>query len=400
MSVSTLRQFLEFINSRSINSFITPASRLSIVCGNESADFDSVSSALSYAYFDYLYQVQTSQLNNITPLVPVINIPHEDLKLRKDITFMLEKEYSISEDLLFFHEDLIRWKTENNGLQIDAVLVDHNELVNESKKLIDNVIGIIDHHEDLGLYTDAKPRIVQVTGSCTSLVYNYWNGKIEDKSAMNDMIKFMYGAVLLDTANFKHKVEDPDREAVKSYQLFESESKMNLLSQDGKDTFSQEQFFKTLKKAKKDITGLSVRDIMKKDYKQFEFNVGSTGKSITVGIGSMVKSLKWLYKEYNGVEIFREECEKYRKEFNLDVVVVMSSSNDKKTGSFNREMALVSSPENQALVMKMIDAMTPILQLEPHKHIPTATCWEYKQLNVDASRKQVVPCIKRVLEQL
>lgn len=400
MSVSTLRQFLELVKSKSINSFITPLSRLSIVCGNESADFDSVSSALSYAYFDYLYQVQTTQLSNITPLLPVINIPRDDLKLRKDITFMLEKEYSINEDLLYFHEDLIKWKTQHNGLQIDAVLVDHNELVNESKKLIDNVVGIIDHHEDMGLYTDAKPRIIQVTGSCTSLIFNYWNAQIEDKSAMKDMIKFMYGAVLLDTANFKHKVEDPDREAVKNYQTLENGPTINLLSQDKNETFSQEQFFKTLKKAKKDIKGLSVRDIMKKDYKQFEFNVGSSGKSITVGIGSMVKSLKWLYKEYSGVETFREECEKYRKEFNLDVVVVMSSSKDKDTGSFTREMALVSSPENQALVTKMIAAMTPILQLEPHKHTPTATCWEYKQLNVEASRKQVVPCIKRVLEQL
>lgn len=403
MSVNTLRGFLELLKSKPIKSFVTPLTRLSIVCGNESADFDSVSSALSYAYFDYLYKLELDNNSLIIPLLPVINIPRDDLKLRKDITFMLEREYSISEDLLYFHEDLIKWREEIHDLKIDAVIVDHNELVNESKKLIDSVVGIIDHHEDLGLYKEVTPRIIKVTGSCTSLIYNYWNDMIKDKIAMKDMIKFMYGAVLLDTSNFKHKVEEPDREALKSYQTELESSNINILSNNDTNSFDQEKFFKSLKKAKKDIKGLSVRDIIRKDYKQFEFNVGSSNdRSVAIGIGSMVKSLKWLYKEYNGVETFREECEKFREEFNLDVVIVMSSFNDKQNGTFMREMALVSSPEISELILKLIKGMAPILQLTPHNYHDehTAHCYEFKQLNVEASRKQVVPCIKRVLEQL
>lgn len=416
MSPNTLRGFLELLRSRPIQSFISPLSRLSVVCGNESADFDSVASALSYAYFDYLYKQEQGQQEH-TPLIPLINIPREDLKLRKDIIYMLTEQYQISEDLLYFHEDLVHWISTFPKLTIDAILVDHNQLVNKSKDLIDNVIGIIDHHEDSGMYMDVTPRIIKVTGSCTSLVFNYWNGLIGNKLALRDMIKFMYGAVLLDTANFKHKVEDSDREALKHYK--EADDTVDILSGNHIETNRMEQdtFFKTLKKAKKDIKVLSVRDIIRKDYKQFQFPLGSAPtpetSQLTIGIGSMVKSLKWLYKEYKGIEQFRSQCESFREEFQLDLLIIMSSFNNKESGSFTREMAIVCDATRVDITNALIYGMTPLLNLQPwdKDHQPsqstttTATTtqthhWEFQQLNVEASRKQVVPAIKAVLEQL
>lgn len=428
MTISTLRGFLELLKSRPIQSCIQPhLKQLNIVCGNESADFDSVSSALSYAYFDYLYKKQQQQEayedkdsfnKDYTPLFPVINIPRGDLKLRKDIILMLNKEYQISEELLYFQEDLINWKS-NEHLTINAVLVDHNELVNKSIELIDNVTGIIDHHVDSNLYRDANPRVIKVTGSCTSLIMNYWYDLIKDKSSMVDMIKFMYGALLLDTSNFKHKVEEPDRIALNNYQQIIKGSEINTIMFNKSDfnlnnnKNDSDNFFKILKKAKKDIKGLSVKDIIKKDYKQFVFNLnGSDDNKMIVGIGSMVKPLKWMYKEYNGMNQFRKECDFFRRENQLDLLVIMSSYNDKTQNLFVREMGLICSNEKKEIVSSMINGMTPLLKLQPWQNDGDAdslvkmgdslnACfWEFKQLNVEASRKQVVPIMKQVLERL
>lgn len=413
MSVSNLKGFLELLKSRPVSSLFTTVSpslnQIKIVCGNESADFDSVSSALSYAYFDYLYQEQSQNSKTVIPLVPIINIPREDLKLRKDIVYMLTNQYSITEDLLYFREDLIKWRAENQGrLTIDSILVDHNELVNDSLDLIDNVSGIIDHHEDIGKYQDAIPRIITVTGSCTSLVYNYWAGKLRDQGAIKDVIPLLYGAALLDTANFKHKVEDPDRIALANYKLFGTGNNNEVDAMDvNKVDQYQETLFKDLKKAKKDIKGLSVRDVIRKDYKQFEFPIGDNkdGKILTVGIGSMVKSLKWLYKEYKGQDNFHAECERFREEFQLDLVVVMSSFNNKDNNNeFTREMVLVSSKPCEQITSELVAGMTPILQLSPRRGKDTAqlapNCWQFDQRNVEASRKQVVPYMKQVLSSL
>lgn len=434
MSVLTLRGFLESLKSRPIQSYIEPhLKQLNIVCGNESADFDSVSSALSYAYFDYLYkQQQQEQLYEGTstkskkynPLLPVINIPREDLKLRKDIVLMLNKEYCISEDLLYFQDDLITWKSDKQ-LTINAVLVDHNELVNKSLELIDNVTGVVDHHVDATLYMKADPRIIKATGSCTSLVMNYWYNLIEDKSSMVDMIKFMYGALLLDTANFKHKVEAPDRSALNHYYEISGgfETSTTMFNRIDFKSTGDDGFFKTLKKAKKDIKGLSVRDVIRKDYKQFVFDLsGTNGDRIIVGTSSMVKSLKWLYKKYDGIKQFRKECDLFREGNQLDLLVIMSSYNDKTQDMFTREMGLVCSSEKKEIVSSMIKGMIPLLKLEPWQKnsdndnndnnddsqsldrtedLLSQSCfWEFRQLNVEASRKQVVPIMKRILEHL
>lgn len=85
--LTNLRQQLK---SKSLNSPLT------VVTGNQSADMDSVVSALTFAYFSNLHSKQY--------IIPLINIPRRDLKLRRDIVTLLDY-YSITEDLLFFVED-------------------------------------------------------------------------------------------------------------------------------------------------------------------------------------------------------------------------------------------------------------------------------------------------------
>ena len=182
----SLRIFLEQLKTSHLPRVLGSPSKLKIVYGNESADMDSVASAITYAYFNYVYD--PTQL-----VIPIINIPRCDLPLRRDILFALDK-ISITEDLLYFNEDLNKF-IQVHEAGIETVLVDHNDL----PKLdgIRTVVGVIDHHADLGLYKDASPRVIRPTGSCSSLVFNYWIGLIKGWVRMKDAIPLSMAALVI-----------------------------------------------------------------------------------------------------------------------------------------------------------------------------------------------------------
>lgn len=381
MSSLTLRSFLFKLKQLPLGS------RLKLVTGNESADFDSVTSALSYSFYQYV--------KNETIIYPLINIPRADLALRKDILNTLEDEYKVTTDMLFFLEDLRQWRQEK--IEIDAILVDHNQLVNESGELINDVRGVIDHHEDLKLHLDANPRIVETCGSCSSLVFKYWYEQIGSLDKMTEMIYLLRGAVMLDTANFKHKMEPTD---IEMWQIYAKASPMT--------EEEAEQYFKHLKKLKKDIKGLPLRDVFRKDYKQFEMTTTSHG-SIKVGIASLVKSINWIYKHYEGPDNVRKVCQDFIQEFDIDAIMLMASYSKKDT--FKRQMVIVPSERLAAMeiIPQTIQSISGTLQLQPLEseevrttHVdPTAPpLYEFDQLNTHASRKLMVPVLKQALLSL
>ena len=298
----TIRSFLNLLKSTPVT-----ASTVKIVCGNESADLDSVASAISYAYLSYIHDDTNPQ-----PIIPVINIPREDLKLRRDIVHVL-RDVNVSEDLLFFLEDVKQWNDAKKS--IETILVDHNEVVNEAKKYVTKVIGIIDHHKDMGLYLDSSPRIVQVCGSCSSLVFKYFMESVfgPEFKPSPDVVQLCLAAGLVDTTNFTHRVEEPDLHCKELY--------TTLIPDVGMQTYT-----KTIKNAKNDISGFTARDLLRKDYKQFEFlNANNVhGGKLVMGISSIVKPMEWLYEEFNGLEKFKAICVKYREEKNIYILTIIT----------------------------------------------------------------------------
>lgn len=357
---------------------------LKIVTGNESADFDSVTSALSYSFYQYL--------KDQTFIYPLINIPKADLPLRKDILATLEDEYKVTPDMLFFIEDLRQWRKKN--IEIDAVLVDHNEAVNESSQLITKVSGIIDHHEDLKLHLDVKPRIIETCGSCSALVFKYWYSQIGSLNQMSEMVKLLRGAVMLDTANFKHKMEKTD---VEMWQLYNQISPM-----DGDEA---KHYFKHLKKLKKDIEGLSLRDVFRKDYKQFEMQTASFG-NLKIGISSLVKSIDWIYKHYQGSSEVGQVCKHFIQEFDIDAMMLMASYSKKDI--FKRQVVIVPSTQlsSTQIIPQLIQTIEEPLELkamstdELHAKVNNADLFDFDQLNTNASRKQMVPILKQAFSNL
>lgn len=379
----TIRSFLNLLKATPVTS---PTVR--IVCGNESADLDSVASAISYAYFKFIENSRDAQ-----PFIPIINIPREDLKLRRDIVHVL-KDININEDLLFFIDDMKKWKQENKN--IEAVLVDHNEVVNEAKKYINKVIGIIDHHKDMGLYMDASPRIIQVCGSCTSLVYSHFINDVLPQSytPMHDVTQLCLAAGLSDTTSFNHRVESPDLVCKELYGKFA-------------DDIDMEKYTKVIKNAKNDITGFTARDLLRKDYKQFVFtnnNKSINNGELIMGISSIVKSMDWLYEEFGGASALKQDCVKYRIEKNVDILTIMTSFVEK--GKFQRQITMIPSDETKTIAEEIITKVTDYLKLDNsnvnvlNNDGSNEKLQQFKQQNIDASRKQVAPYLGKAFEEL
>ncbi|CUM65128.1 uncharacterized protein PRCAT00002755001 [Priceomyces carsonii] len=377
---------------------------LRFATGNQSADMDSVISAISYSYFSYIK-------NSNAILIPLINIPRDDFKLRRDIKLLLER-HSITEDLLYFVEDFESYSKVASSIEL--VLVDHcniqgSALNNAFKDGKVKVVGIIDHHEDENAFLDANPRIIHSNGSCSALVFNYWYSQFDDKTVLkqNEIIELLLGPLLIDTSNMTQKVEEGDEDAIKTYK--------QLLNPDTITTFSSSQektdsdpfsgFYSELKKAKKDLHGFSLYDILRKDYKQFTFGSNDT----VVGFSSVGKSYFWLFKEYSP-EHFKKALNQMLQTLKLDLLVVTTSYTT-SSGKYTREFSYYYDLKN-AKFDKLYKLADPKLKLNLDIYKGTKFADKlnevnssghkleiFNQVNIKASRKQVVPVIKDVLEE-
>lgn len=372
----SIASFLLYLRNVHIKQLSKP-NALKVVCGNQSADFDSVMSALAYAYCSY-------QKNPNDPLVPIIGIPRQDLTLRRDVARALTRA-NLEMDHLFFLEDLKQLK-EQYGL-IKAVLVDHNQVESGVKSYFDEVVGVIDHHKDAGLYPEAQPRIVRVAGSCSSLVINYWRQLINDSSLIKDVALLCLGAGVIDTSNFTQRVEDPDREAAQFYRTLFPEL-------DGASLYKQ------IRHDKDDLSGLSIDEILKKDYKEFDFKAPDAGKSLKVGIASAVKPLSWFYETFDGQSAFQNKCYEVQKQEGVDVFMVMTACMN--GSNFERELVILSP--SQETCQKIVADISKKLDLAAQSLTTMDTENQgyfkaFQQRNIAASRKQVAPYVRDAIEK-
>lgn len=383
MSVRAFLEQLKIAGKKGVTRFVT---------GNQLADMDSVVSAISYAFF--YHQKYPSK----TPFFPLINISKEDLRLRKDIELALSS-HDIHGEHLWFLEDLETISGHTADL-IELVLVDHCNLQGElltklyaEKKLV--VTGIIDHHADEEVFQDANPRIIHSNGSCSSMVFNYWT--LEGVETPKDLVELLLAPLLIDTSNMTHKVETEDEKAFSKYkEILQGVSTLSAIP-------SFEGFYTTLKKAKKDLDGFSAFDLLRKDYKQFHFP--SVKGDATVGFSSLGKLLAWILKKYSTAE-FVGALEDISKAFHLDVLVMTTSYTKKENDEYTREFGLFRKDlrfddipqyagpldlnDNVYGGQKTVDAIKQVQE--------RASFNAYNQANVQASRKQVVPIVKDIIE--
>lgn len=356
-------------------------------------DMDSCACSILTAY---LYSVElglTSNHSNSNLLVlPLINIPRQDLNLRPDIKYLLNK-VGIASTSLSFLDDLTVYSLAELG-KSKAFLVDHNKLLGPTQKMFEpRVVGIIDHHDDEKQYeneikVESGPRIIERTGSCSSLVTNYWHSKVGASAFKDDknLALLALGPLLIDTSGMKSKVEKPDTEA------FELLKESLGFSQN-----DVEEMTKTLDTYKKDVSSLTGLEILRKDYKEWTPEAQSTDANLEtgkIGISSVVKSIEWLYKTYDD---FENDMKTWGEERHLDVMVVMCSYVNPDNGSFCRDI-LLWSPLNTLpkKIDETIQEISQQLELRPLEMVKPSNSGIhfFHQFNTKLSRKQVAPLLK------
>ncbi|KAL3427253.1 exopolyphosphatase [Phlyctema vagabunda] len=380
------------------------ASPVTLVIGNESADLDSLCSAVVLAYLR-TYSA-TSKTNTL--YIPLSNIPQEDLSLRPELLPVLSRANLKLTDLITL-SDLPRNPSLVPG-NTKWILVDHNSLQGElGLQYSSRVVGCVDHHDEENKVprdTGEEPRIVKKSGSCSSLVVEYckeaWNalseevkGKSETVSWNAELAYVALAPIVIDTTNLtsKSKTTSDDIAAVNYLENF-------ITAHTTERGFDRDAYFDEVTKAKEDIGGLPLAGILRKDYKQW------TESSMHLGVSSSVKDIQFLIEKAGGRERFLEAVRQFAQDRDLSICSIMTTSTI--DGVFRRELFVAGFSENgiraakafqrdytDKLGLKTWDEGS--LDLEsPHEQNEWRRCWW--QHEVANSRKQVAPLLRTAMQ--
>ncbi|TVQ35407.1 MAG: hypothetical protein EA384_16270 [Spirochaetaceae bacterium] len=333
------------------------------VIGNEAADLDSMASAVMYAY----YAASTAGGDAQAAVLPLIDIPRADFKLRTEAVYLFS-EAGIDPQLLLFADD-VDLDTLHEAGKLKLTLIDHNKPAAARQGLSDCVTAIIDHHKDESLFNGASPRIIEPVGSAATLVAELIlktdQGLLEEGSA-----RLLLGTILLDTVNL-----DPEakRATPKDQHIVDT-----LLALTGAD---QQKLFEELQQEKFNVSALDSADLLRKDYK--EWTLGGN----QVGIASVLLPVAdWLKKD----PTLPDSLAGCAAERGLDVLIAMNAYTDP---GFTRELVVYCPDES--LRTRLLDCLNGSdLQLKP---IDSSRADEstalFAQGNLAYSRKKLQPLL-------
>lgn len=340
----------------------------------------------AFFYNTKLLSGQSLQLSKkMDAVFPLLNIPQQDLQLRRDIVSLLQSVGIDSSNLLYL-EDM------KKSSKAYAFLVDHNQITPTLDEVFEpsQVLGIIDHHAYEDLYSKSIGSgviDVQKAGSCSSLVVSHFKGIVSpDLFSDLGLIELALAPLLIDTSNMKSKVEIVDEE---NYKFLSSKTDLDT-----------KKFFKGLKSNKADLSGFSGSDIIRKDYKMWEL----PDKSLPIGISSVGKSLDWIYST---APDFDDAVEQWATLQKLSVYACLTSFSDPSTGKHRREIAIWTKDAGikKLAVDKFADISKDALELEPKK-IPEVSVLSksnlvlFDQIQDRATRKQVAPLLRAAVQNI
>jgi len=397
----SLRSFLSSARN-ALNASVQHSSPVTFVIGNESADLDSLCSALVLAYL----RTYASSSKSNTIYIPLSNLPRADLSLRPELIPVLSHANLKPSDLITL-SDLPAAAQQSSHLQPAKtrwILVDHNALQGElGQTYSSRLVGCIDHHDEEGKVPKDcgnEPRIVRKSGSCSSLVVEYcreaWDAlskptSDEQEKWDSELAYLALAPVLIDTTNLtiESKVKPADVEAAKylGSRITDAPDKKSIT----------DKYFEEVSAAKQNIGGLSLVDILRKDYKQW-----SEAGDVKLGISSVVKDIPFLVEKAGGADNFFDTLKFFAGERGLSICSVMTTSH--KNGIFRRELFVWAMNERGANASKKFEADSKEslgLQqwnagsLDADENGQWRRCWW--QGKIENSRKQVAPLMRATM---
>lgn len=281
--------------------------------------------------------------------------------------------------------------------------------------------GIIDHHDDEHQYLDINPRRITVSvGSCASLVTETFKDAFQSSNT-SELATLLLAAIYIDTNGLKEgdKAQQIDYAAASFLETLDSKD----VALEGQEDFVfRKETAKALKKHKHDVSHLSSRDLLRRDYKQYVFT-SADGTSITLGLSTVPLGTKaWLEKDPDG---FRVALEAWASERRLDVAGILNTFKSQK-GHKRREVLILVGGATDSTSSLNVDVLTTTLveSLEANQELQLESVeikGEYKgirgslgkhanagerhgqirfwkQLNTDLTRKTVSPVLRKIIE--
>lgn len=312
-----------------------------IAIGNEAGDMDSVVSSLATAFGldahsrlgveSTPFGTNESQYKPIVTAVMPFN--RDELRLRQDVVFLFDLVGIDSQNLIYWDDVMAH---NNWGIVEGLILLDHN---NPSAKvrtrLPGPIVGIVDHHNDDGMALDAPLReIDDSSGSASCGVARLLLDSIKlDPTASPDaanylppeIVTMILSATVLDTRNFdpdSHKYNDRDIEITERLKMIHG-------------SFDPPAAFADLHNARFNVTGFSVLDLLKLDYKHLSAPT-SDGSVIQIGFSSIMDTALGLLGRTSNEQQLLKDMQTYASDLGLDILVAMC----KKDKSVKRKGAI------------------------------------------------------------
>ncbi|MCK5211526.1 manganese-dependent inorganic pyrophosphatase [Candidatus Parcubacteria bacterium] len=210
------------------------------VIGHKTPDLDSVAAAISYANYK-------NKLENTDVYIPAVTG-----EINLATKFVLDK----------FNIDKPEILESASGQSV--ILVDHNESTHAVKGIEEaKIIEVLDHHKMDFSYVDPIDILVKAWGSSNTIIYHlYKNHGVEIDEALAGL---MLSAILDDTVITKSPTCTPiDKEYIAELAKLAGVEDWQAL---GIEIF----------KAKSNIKDSSALEIIKSDYKDYEFKAGKFG---------------------------------------------------------------------------------------------------------------------------
>ena len=282
--------------------------------------------------------------------------------------------------------------------QMVLTLLDHNKLSGPQSVFSDVVLEILDHHKDEKLYTNTTVRrTIEPVGTCTRIISKSTfllttiegsattlvTAEILADSLCKETIidygtaQLLAGPMLVDTANFSPSAARFNEKDTDTFaRLCEACPEIE-----------RETLFKKLQFEKFNVLSLCSRDLLRKDYKEWD-NIpykegGDMKTSIKMGISSVGLSIDaWCGKEKS----FCEELRRWNRERQLDLLLCMNAFTDERSGNFMRQ--LVVYVDDESACTGLFDRFVGFL----HNH-KVVEAWELTNLDAHTIllEKEVIP---------
>lgn len=391
------------------------ASEWTIVMGNEGGDLDSMTAALTWAY-----HLSHSTLHHPNPrkAVALLQTPLDALDLRPENKVALDnsKMSSGHRDLLTIDE-LPAHPRQMAKLVRGIVLVDHPlplSVWNDAK-----ILGIIDHHADRGVAPHAEPRIFEQVASCTTLVARQMLDELEaipgpphgpgEYHMPHELLELILDAIAIDSDGLNPK-KSTAIDAHTAQRVLERSNWRNESLSEIMDRLDKE-----LGKAKRDLSHLSIRDLLRRDWKGDVIATHDPATpNIHLGFASTPVSLddQILRTKAQTLKAWFKVERRWTAEIRADVSLCLNKYKDSH-GKKVREIVLtvrhdhrVNSQQADALFKSIGHALEAHFDLQKHpkldKHARNGVggrqmVWLHRRNN--AGRKVVRPIVEEAVKK-